>query len=280
MKAKNSQIPKYIVTGMKVAQIVSPRLAKKMVLKLFFTPIQYPTPEEEFFYKRELPIHRDLVHGKRITTYLGGSSPFTVLLVHGWSGRASQFLQIGKALTQAKINYISFTAPAHGSSEIKRTHMLEIAECIEHLDRNYGPFKTIIGHSMGGVASLNAIKNKPLKTEKIVLIGVPATVEETIFDFCKKLGLGKKMHNFLINYLKKHYHQDYEKYSALRLAGELDLKALVVHDKNDSQVAFNHGERIAAAFKNSELYATEGSGHNRILSNKNVVEKIMAFVKS
>ena len=280
MKSKNSAVPKYLITGLKIAQVLSPRLAKKMALKLFFTPFSFPTPEDEFFYKRELPIHRDLIHGKRITTYLGGSSPFTVLLVHGWSGRASQFMHIAKELKTAKINHISFTAPAHGSPEIKRTHMLEIAECIEYLDRIYGPFKTIIGHSMGGVASLNAIKNKPLKTEKIVMIGVPATVKETIGDFCKKVGLSDKILNFLIDYLKKHYHRDYEKYSALRLAGEIDIKALVVHDKRDGQVAFNHGERINAAFKNSELFATEGSGHTRILSDKKVVEKIMAFVKS
>jgi len=280
MKKSISAVPSYIIAGLKIAQVLSPRLAKKMALKLFFTPFNFPTPEDEFFYKRELPIHRDLVHGKRITTYLGGSSPFTVLLVHGWSGRASQFMHFGKALKDAKIDHVSFTAPAHGSSDIKRTHMLEIAECIEYLDRIYGPFKTIIGHSMGGVASLNAIINKPLKTKKIVMIGVPATVKETIGDFCKKVGLNEKILNFLIDYLKKHYHQDYEKYSALRLAGETDIKALVVHDKRDSQVAFNHAERIAAAFKNSELYATEGLGHTRILNDKKVVEKVMAFVKS
>lgn len=264
---------------LKFAQNILPRFAYKMALELFFTPVSFPTTEEEFDYKRDLPIHRDLVKDKRITTYLGGAPPFKVLLVHGWSGRASQFLHIAEGLKKAGISYISFTAPAHGTSSDKRTHMLEFAECIEHLNRMYGPFDSIIGHSLGGTAIMNSM-TLGVKTNNVVLIGSHATVSQTIEDFASKFGLNKTIKAKLFKHLQVNYHKDFEKYGIERLAKEHDVKALVVHDEEDNECNFSNAEEITRAFKKAELFKTSGLGHTRILANKDVVNKIVEFIKS
>ena len=41
----------------------------------------------------------------------------------------------------------------------------------------------------------------------------------------------------------------------------------------------SNAEDISAAFKNAELFKTSGFGHTRILANKDVVNKIVEFVK-
>ncbi len=272
-------IPSYKIKGLSIAQKIMPRLAYKMALKLFYTPFSFPTAEEEFDYKRDLPIHRELVDEKRITIYLGGAPPFKVLLVHGWSGRASQFLHIGEGLKKAGIPYISFTAPAHGTSNDRRTHMLEFAACIEQISRLYGPFDCIIGHSLGGTALMNSM-TLGVKTDKVVLIGSHATTTGSIKDFVKKFSLNAKVEKQLFKHLEVNYHKDYEKYGVVRLAKEYAGNALIVHDEEDTECNISNAEDIKAAFKNSELYSTKGFGHTRILANTAVVDKIVEFVKT
>ena len=271
-------IPSYKLKGLNIAQKFLPSLAYKMALELFYTPFSFPTTEEEFDYKRDLPIYRELVDEKRITIYLGGAPPFKVLLVHGWSGRASQFLHIGEGLKKAGIPYISFTAPAHGTSNDKRTHMLEFATCIEQISRLYGPFDCIVGHSLGGTALMNSL-NLGVEVEKVVLIGSHATTTGSIKDFVKKFSLNSKVEEYLFKHLEVNYHKDYEKYGVVRLAKEFDGSALIIHDEEDKECNISNAENISAAFKNAELFKTSGFGHTRILANKDVVNKIVEFVK-
>jgi pimeloyl-ACP methyl ester carboxylesterase len=279
MEKRDPNIPKSLLLGLKVTQTIAPNLAYKKALKYFFTPVKFPITEEEFLYKSALPIHREKVNDKKITTYINGEAPFKVLLVHGWSGRISQFMTLGNTLKEKGISHISFTAPAHGSSSDKRSHMLEFAESIEYLNRIYGPFDSIIGHSLGATATMNAIKIHGVKPKKVVLIGAHATVQQTIKDFCTKLQLNETIENKLIRHLKKNYHEDYEQYSIQRIAGEFDVEALIVHDKLDKQAEYFNAEAIHNAFNNSKLLTTEGLGHVRILSDSEVVNQIVDFVK-
>lgn len=272
-------VPKYKLQGLSVAQRVFPRLAYKMALTLFYTPLRFPTTEEEFEYKRDLPLHRELVDEKRITTYLGGAPPFKVLLVHGWSGRASQYMHIGEGLKKAGIPYMSFTAPAHGSSSDKRTHMLEFAKCIEQISRLYGPFDCIVGHSIGGTAVMNSL-TLGVETDKVVLIGSHATTSGSVKDFVKKFKLNSKVEKQLFKHLEVNYHKDYEKYGVVRLAKDYEGQALIIHDEEDTECNIRNAVEISEAFKHSELFKTTGFGHTRILANSDVVNKIVEFVKA
>jgi pimeloyl-ACP methyl ester carboxylesterase len=51
------------------------------------------------------------------------------------------------------------------------------------------------------------------------------------------------------------------------LAAERKVDVLLIHDKRDGEVPFASSERLAAAVPAARLFATEGSGHNRILRN-------------
>ena len=278
MKRKKTAIPSSVLQGFKAAQAVSSQLAFKMALKIFLRPMAYPIPKKELEYKRTLPYNRIKINNKQVTLYSNGTAPFKVLLVHGWSGRASQFLTIGKKLAENNIDYLSFTAPAHGSSPDKNSNMLEIAECIKELNRTHGPFDVLIGHSMGGAACINAI-NQGVKAKKLITIASHSTITGTISDFCKKLELNKKVEQKLNQYLIDEFHALPDSFSIKEIAPSLNIPALVIHDRGDRESEFINAEEIKHAFKNSELLATNGSGHNKILSNSVVVNKIVDFVK-
>jgi pimeloyl-ACP methyl ester carboxylesterase len=187
-------------------------------------------------------------------------------------------MHLGKAMTEAGIDYVSFTAPAHGSSTDDKTHMLEFVTSIEFMAETYGPFDVIVGHSLGGTAAMNAIKNG-VGANKVVIIGSHAKISTTIKDFSKKLQLNSKTEKSLIKHLQKNYHKDYERYGIERIASETDIEALIIHDRQDKEAHFSNAEAIHKAFQQSEIYETNGLGHTRILASKEVVNKIIDFIQ-
>ena len=128
---------------------------------------------------------------KSILTYEYGKSDKKILLVHGWSGRGTQLFKIADELLQNGYSTISFDAPAHGKSEGKMTIMSEFIASILELEKQYGPFEIAVGHSLGGMSVLNAIKDG-LQVKKAIVIGSGDVVQDILDEFIFKLGLKQK----------------------------------------------------------------------------------------
>jgi len=277
-KAKSSQpIPKKLALTVQFYGMFSARMSKKLALKLFFTPLKFPTPEREVAYKSGCITNREIVNNKSITVYQVGIEKQKVLLVHGWSGRATQFFKIAPALKNAGYKVISFTAPAHGSSTDKQTHLHEITDCIQHLEKSYGPFDAVLGHSLGATAILNAI-NKGMTTKKVIAIGASGFITEIVQEFCKNIGFNQKVETFLLEYLKENYTEDYEQFSFTRLAEKMTIPCLIIHDENDKDVDIANARQNHIAWINSELMETKGLGHRLILSDESVINRILTFL--
>ena len=71
----------------------------------------------------------------------------------------TQLFKIADALLKEGYTTISFDAPAHGKSPGNSTIMIEFIASIFELERQFGPFEIAIGHSLGGMAVLNAAKS-------------------------------------------------------------------------------------------------------------------------
>ena len=269
--------PRALIAWLKLLQAVAPKLALKKALTFFFSPIKFPTPEREEAFKHSCIISREEVNNKRITVYHIDQGVEKILLVHGWSGRATQFYKIAPAMAKAGYKVFAFTAPAHGSSPDKQTHMLEFADCIKYLDKKYGPFKAIIAHSIGGAATLNAI-DQGVKTEKVVLLGVPGYIKDVVLDFCKRLRLNNKIANLIIQDLKETYDEDYEKFSTTRLAENMSIPGLIIHDTEDLDVDVAFARENHRVWKGSEYMETNGLGHRLILADEQVIDRIKDFI--
>ena len=56
------------------------------------------------------------------------------------------------------------------------------------------------------------------------------------------------------------------------------MPALVVHDRGDREVPFEHGETLARSWPGARLMVTEGLGHRRILRDPEVVRAVVEAV--
>ncbi|MFV8371927.1 alpha/beta fold hydrolase [Flavobacterium sp. LB2P74] len=275
------KIPKIIVLTSKLISFISPKLITLFAAKLFTTPIKHKIP------KRELEMDRNSIQklisvpaiDKEVVLYHYGRSNKKILLVHGWSGRGTQLFKIADELLKAGYSTISFDAPAHGKSPGKTTIMVDFIAAILEIDKQFGPFEAAIGHSLGGMSVLNAIK-KGLKVNHAVIIGSGDIVEDIMDDFIGKLELRPTISTLLRLHFEKKYGEKMNSYSTFLAAKETTIPVLVIHDNNDPEVPVKAGIHIHKYLKNGTLLLTDGLGHRKILGNPKVIEKTVQFIQN
>lgn len=273
------KIPKIILLTSKLISLISPKLITLFAAKLFTTPIKHKIP------KRELEMDRKSIQklisvpaiDKEVVLYQYGKSEKKILLVHGWSGRGTQLFKIADELVKEGYSTISFDAPAHGKSPGKTTIMVDFIATILEIDKQFGPFEAAIGHSLGGMSVLNAIK-KGLKLNHAVVIGSGDIVEDIIDDFIAKLELKPSVGTLLRMHFEKKYAEKMNSYSAFLAAKETAIPVLVIHDNHDPEVPVKAGINIHKYLKNGELLLTDGLGHRKILGNSKVIDKTVQFI--
>lgn len=273
------KIPKIFIIIGHTLQALSHTLTTLYAVRLFKTPINFKTPilekEKEKKSKKELLYIPEI--NKEIMVYSYGKSDKKVLLVHGWSGRGTQLFNIANNLLENGFMTISFDAPAHGKSNSKTTMMPEFVSCIKQLESEFGPFEYAIGHSLGGMAVLNSIKDG-LSVKKTVIIGAGDIITDIIKNFVNKLDLKPLIVDKIKLYFLKKFKVDIDSYSASVAAKRVKIPTLVIHDNNDKEVSVKCAFNINNNLEFGEIFITNNLGHTRILKDELVSKKILDFI--
>ena len=278
-QAQVIEIPKAILLTAKFLQAVSPSLTTKFAAKLFTTPIRHKLPKRELHMERD-SIQKSIVIPeiqKEIVVYEYGKSDKKVLLVHGWSGRGTQLVKIADELLKMGYMTISFDAPAHGKSKGNSSIMIEFIASILEIEKQYGPFEFAIGHSLGGMSVLNAIKQN-LQVKKAVIIGSGDIIQDIIDDFISKLQLKPEFGIKLRDHFEAKFGGKMDDYSAYKAAEKTEVPVLIIHDKDDDDVSVKAAYNIQKHLKQSEIMINESLGHRKILGDETVIQKIAAFI--
>ncbi len=213
---------------------------------------------------------------KYIMTYHRGTGPL-VLLVHGWSGRATQMGAIAESLVNEGYGVLGFDGFAHGDSPGKQTSMLEFVYLIQQLEKKYGPFEAIIGHSMGGIAAGIAISGG-VKADHLITMGSPATFEFITRNYMENIRANKETLDFIVDFTLKYTKSttaDFELVSAVK---KLDVPGLIIHDRDDQEVEYRQALILREAWPDADFFTTENLGHRRILWDVKVLRRISSFL--
>ena len=271
---------KYILLKGNVLQTFSLNLGTKHAINLFRTPFKFNTPKREFpmisaSYK-EMVLIKEIK--KEIMVYHYGKSNKKVLLIHGWSGRGTQFFKIADFLVENGYATVSFDAPAHGLSSGTQTMMNEFVICTRVLNEKYGPFEIGIGHSLGGMTLLNAI-NIGVPFKKAICIGSGNSIYDIMKDFVAKLEMKPIIAKMMKDYYDKKFGVDLETFSSYQIAKNIEIPTLIIHDTEDKDVPVQCAYDIHQNLKQGELLITKGLGHRKVLGDVKVLEKIIEFIK-
>tara|TARA_B110000090_G_C13377048_1_gene444285 strand:+ start:817 stop:1704 length:888 start_codon:yes stop_codon:yes gene_type:complete len=273
------QIPKSLLIIAKFVQFVSHRLVVLLAARLFTTPIRFKMP------KRELPMEESSQKSrlfipeikKEIQVLSYGYSDKKVLLAHGWSGRSTQLFMIANRLLEKGYMVISFDGPAHGKSSGKTTNMVEYMTTIKAINKEHGPFDAAVGHSFGGMATVNT-NSETVIFNTIVTIGSGDKVEDILSNFTNSLGLTKSISKKLETYFESKWNVKISDFAVYKAAKKMKTPTLVVHDMIDGDVAVGCAQNIRQNIENGRLLITNGLGHTKILRDKKTTHKIVDFI--
>ena len=205
--------------------------------------------------------------------------PATIVCVHGWEGRGTNFFKFIPKLTKKGFRVLAPDFPMHGNTGGTETgcHVFGFAlNCI----LNY--IKTpviLLVHSLGNGATCTNYYISDDETRNqikgFVGIGVPDTFEDYIKKFGTSVGLDDYTNNLFLD-------KNSEKY--------FNYPCLIVHDEKDKEVkiewAINSSKFIPQKFQTYKigdkeypcLYKTSGLGHRRIMRDDKVVEVVVDFI--
>ncbi|MES2412097.1 MAG: alpha/beta hydrolase [Bacteroidota bacterium] len=275
------QIPKIITVSAKLLQAISPKLATLFAAKLFTTPLKHRIPKRELHMEhgsRQEKLWIPKIN-KKINVYHYGESTNKILLVHGWSGRGTQLFKIADELLKKGFSTISFDAPAHGKSGSKTTLMPEFIASILEIEKQFGPLEFAIGHSLGGMSILNAIK-EGLSIEKAVIIGSGDIIQDIMNDFILKMELKPETAFMMKAHFEKKFNVEMESYSASFAAKSVAIPVLIIHDENDNEIDVKAAHNIHQNLKKGEILITAKLGHRKILGDRKVIENILKFISN
>lgn len=262
---------------------VSPALAGDLAYHLFFTTSpRMPVRETDAATLDDARLGSLRVRGIDVSTYEWGRGPRTVLLLHGWRGRASQFAPLVRELVAEGFRVLAFDAPAHGTSGGGRTDVRDWVDAAEQLHAARGPFAAIVGHSFGAFAALT-IARSTVPADAVVAIAGAAGPDAFVAEFAKELGLDPATIARLSERFRRRLDLDQATISARYDAARHPLPArtalMVIHDRDDRRMPDSDSLRLHAAHgERSRLLRTEGLGHTRVLSADATLDAVVALV--
>lgn len=261
---------------------ISPRLAVRLFTQLFFTPLHFGFPVKEKAWVKKARKSHILVQEKKIRVYEWGDPKHpSILFIHGWAGRGTQFRKFFEPFIQAGFRILTFDGPAHGKSEGRRTSVLEFEEVVRGLWLRGDPPEGVIAHSFGGTVSLYAAF-KGLPITKLIMIGTPVVGDLVIKGFLKAVNGSEKTAEEFKKHLFNKYGREFKEFSAEYLLTRLPepLELLIIHDVDDRESPIRHAEEAMRLYPSARLIRTKGLGHNRILRDQSVIESSLAFMKA
>lgn len=278
-KPQSIQVPKYIRFGMQVLEAISVYLAFKLAWYFFFRPIRFPYgAKEKELLKKAIVEKRMLSSTHPFHVLRWGKGEKAVVLVHGWSGRGTQMEALIEQLISHGYEVFAIEPPGHGQSTGTQTNMLEFQEALHIVKTEFPQIQYAIGHSLGGVAS--ALEQKRHESfDRIVIIGSPSNMTDLIHRFCNSINVSSKVEQRLRNHLEEKYNVQLDDFSGFRIVEDVNAPGLIIHDEDDADVDYQDAYHFQKHWKGSEVMMTKGQGHRRILRDKHVIERILAFLE-
>lgn len=265
-------------SGLGLLDAVSPALAARAAERLFLSPRNPVRPEWEAQLIASAVRGSVLYGTQQLPTYTWGEGFERVLLLHGWEGRGSQLGAFVPGLVAAGYQVIAVDLPGHGEAAPALTSVVDFGHAVSSIVQRLGPFTALIGHSMGGAAAALAHTFSPFDA-RLVLIGAPRSPRNFLDGFASYFGLSEKARTELDRRIAQRFGLSVDAVDVGRLGAYIPLPTLVIHDRSDKIVPFEHGLALVAALPKASLMETQQLGHRRILRDANVIEAALRFVQ-
>jgi pimeloyl-ACP methyl ester carboxylesterase len=207
----------------------------------------------------------------------------SVLLVHGWTAEASFMTAFAEQFRKRGFRVVLFDFPGHGQSLPERASLIDCAHAIRQVAEALGPIQFVLAHSLGGMAALVAGGGRaPMPRTypflAFVLVAMPNHFSVVTRTFGRDEGLSREAQQAYERRLEAIAHRRIDDFTGVNLLKEAGRPALLMHSRDDADVAFADAEEIAAACANAELQPLDDLGHRKILYAPPVVRAAATYL--
>ncbi len=255
---------------------VAPGTAARILDLLLMTPRRRRPPQRELDWLAAAERTTLPLAGGRLALWSWGQGR-PVLLVHGWSGRGSQLGAFAAPLVAAGYRAVAVDLPGHGASTGRRSSLPAMAEAIEAVMEHLGIVDGVIAHSAGAAATALALAGGT-RHPRIVFVAPPSDLAWFTRRLMRALGLPARLYRRTRRRVEGRIGARWSELRMRVVAPEMTQPLLVIHDRGDREVPWEHGAAVAAAWPGAELVTTEGLGHQRILRDDGVIGRALGFL--
>ena len=276
-----------------VSSAIAPERAVARAARLFATPPRHAHTPPEVELLRSARGFVVYVGLARIAAWRfgGGGMPPTgtesnsdrpaVVMSHGWGGRGAQFRHFVAPLLAAGYQVVLFDHEGHGLSEGRESSLVQFIKALEavvaSIERGGARVEALVGHSLGA-AAVGAYLNANGRTTRAVLIAPPTSLQRYSGYFARRLGIPERIRVAMQDRFERRFGRRWQEFELPHSVSKARAPALVVHDRDDREVAFAGGEALARAWSDARLVATRGLGHRAVLRDAGVVRDTIDFI--
>ena len=260
---------------------IFPKSSAKILLDLF------STPRSRVIRKMEIEILNkakviDIKFNKSIVKlYQWGEGDKYILLSHGWESNAGSLGAFVNPFLEKGFKVISFDSPAHGSSEGTKANMLIFKELVYVIIEKFGLPEVTIGHSLGANVLILLSYQNNIEFKKTILIS-PFNQMNSIFKgFQNIVKFPNSLYNKMIDLAEERIDIQLRDLEFGELGNQTSLnEVLLMHDKGDKITPVSHSESMNQQWEKLKFIPIEGSGHYKILWNKEVIQNAVDFTSN
>lgn len=258
----------------------NPTKAANICTKWFFTPRRSKPSKNDVATINKAQSRQTLLleSGVQFESFCWGEGDQRILLVHGWESRSAHFRVLIDRLVESGFQVVSFDAPGHGLSPGDKSEIQEFIDILFLLEKNHGSFYAAIGHSLGGLALINAVKNK-IDLQQVFIISAPTSFPAILRKYANVLALPENLHQALRNNVKHHFSMDdslWDKYTGYKGLENIQIPAMIFHDIDDDEVHSVESECLSEAWPNATLIHTKGLGHRQTIKSNDITDTIIS----
>ncbi len=265
---------------------LAPTLGARLAWSHFVKSPKPVTPDAQDEHFLQTHARQEILEsaGHRVRVYhleSPGEIRMRVLMMHGWGSRATALLGIGKQFMRSGADVVFYDGPGSGLTEAPISILPHGWHVLEDLQRTAGPFDVVVGHSFAGLTAAHVLAAEKMPSCKVfVTVGSPNSLESltelVLKDRSIPLGVMSYFDQRSVE-LSGRPMADLGIVAALSSMPEGAVRYLCLHDREDKEVPVAHADEIERALPWVQVERTSGLGHNRILNDTALQERVREF---
>ncbi|MDZ4793878.1 MAG: alpha/beta fold hydrolase [Bacteroidota bacterium] len=270
----------YIRTKFKLLTAISKKKAAEKAFELFCTPQRRnkkPLPKIfEQAEKLQLKLDGNLLQGWR----WNHPAERKLLIIHGYESSVTNFDRYIKPFIKKGYEVLAFDAPAHGRSGGKKITAPQYKKMIQEIHKKYGPVKSYMAHSFGGLAVSLALEEISHTSDyRVVLIAPAAETKTAVNSFFSFLQLDPVLRPEFERIILKAGGVSSEWYSIRRALKHIRANVLWFQDEDDEVTPLSDVLKVKEEnYPSVRFVITKGLGHRRIYRDNKVFKSIVDFL--